>query len=173
MASRLALPPGVYLALVVATIAAYGAVAIGVGPRTIAMADGQPIFDLRVFGYGPQDAAALLTALGPEGRAFYADVMLPVDLVFAALFTLAMPATLARFAPPARWVGPAQVLAALPGLLDIAENLTLRVMLRLPPEDLSEGLVRLASTLTVLKFAMLLPAASLVLWVLATARRRA
>lgn len=160
---------GRYLALIAAAAAAYAAVVAGVGPRLMDMAAPLAVFDLRPLGYGLAEAQALLNRIGAEGRQYYATVVVPVDMVFAVLFTVCLAATVLRYAPRAGLV--VVVLAAAPGLFDIAENLALRAMLRGDPADLSAGLVLLASTLTTLKFAALVPTVALILWLILRKRQ--
>jgi hypothetical protein len=51
-------------------------------------AGGLEPFDLRPFGYTPEEARALLYALSEIGRAYYADVQLQLDTAFPALYAL-------------------------------------------------------------------------------------
>jgi hypothetical protein len=51
-------------------------------------AGGLEPFDLRPFGYTPDEARALLYALSDIGRAYYADVQLQVDTAFPALYAI-------------------------------------------------------------------------------------
>src|SRR5262245_26088262 len=51
-------------------------------------AGGLAPFDLRPFGYTPDEARALLYALSSIGRAYYADVQLQLDTAFPALYAL-------------------------------------------------------------------------------------
>jgi len=51
-------------------------------------AGGLEPFDLRPFGYTPEEARALLYALSDIGRAYYADVQLQLDTVYPALYAL-------------------------------------------------------------------------------------
>jgi len=52
------------------------------------VAGGLEPFDLRPFGYTPEEARALLFALSNVGRTYYADVQLPLDTAFPALYAL-------------------------------------------------------------------------------------
>jgi hypothetical protein len=49
-------------------------------------AGGLEPFDLRPFGYTPEEARALLYALSEVGRAYYADVQLQLDTAFPAVY---------------------------------------------------------------------------------------
>jgi len=51
-------------------------------------AGGLEPFDLRPFGYTPEEARALLYALSDIGRAYYADVQLQLDTAFPALYAI-------------------------------------------------------------------------------------
>jgi hypothetical protein len=57
-------------------------------PHLAVLAHGLPAFDLRPSGYSPEDAQALLEALGPEGRHWYATVQLALDGVYPGLMGL-------------------------------------------------------------------------------------
>src|SRR5262244_4314433 len=52
------------------------------------IAGGLEPFDLRPFGYTPEEARALLYALSDIGRAYYADVQLQLDTAFPALYAI-------------------------------------------------------------------------------------
>jgi hypothetical protein len=51
-------------------------------------AGGLEPFDLRPFGYTPDEARALLYALSDIGRAYYADVQLQLDTAYPALYAI-------------------------------------------------------------------------------------
>src|SRR5262249_54058946 len=50
--------------------------------------DGLAPFDARFFGYSPEQARALLEALGADGRAYYQNVQLAVDSVYPVSYGL-------------------------------------------------------------------------------------
>jgi hypothetical protein len=52
------------------------------------IAGGLAPFDLRPFGYTPEEARALLFALSSIGRTYYADVQLQLDTAYPALYAL-------------------------------------------------------------------------------------
>jgi hypothetical protein len=52
------------------------------------IAGGLEPFDLRPFGYTPEEARALLFALSSIGRTYYADVQLQLDTAYPALYAL-------------------------------------------------------------------------------------
>ncbi|MFN6977604.1 MAG: hypothetical protein ACK4OP_05750 [Gemmobacter sp.] len=144
-----------WLALLLAAGAAYAWVVAGVGPALIAAGRGLQPFDLRIGGYSRADAAAYLLRIGPEGRAWYLDRVIPADLVFAGLFAAALGAVALRLGGGVA----VAVLAALPGLCDLAETLTIARMLAQEPAALDPGLVARASVLTQAKWAALVLAA--------------
>jgi hypothetical protein len=51
-------------------------------------AGGLEPFDLRPFGYTPEEARALLYALSSIGRTYYADVQLQLDTAYPALYAI-------------------------------------------------------------------------------------
>ena len=51
-------------------------------------AGGLEPFDLRPFGYTPEEARALLYALSGVGRTYYADMQLQLDTAYPALYAL-------------------------------------------------------------------------------------
>jgi hypothetical protein len=52
------------------------------------VAGGLEPFDLRPFGYTPEEARALLFALSSVGRTYYTDVQLQLDTAYPALYAL-------------------------------------------------------------------------------------
>jgi hypothetical protein len=149
-----------WLALLAATAAAYGWVVFGVGPALIAAGEGLQPFDLRPFGYTRADAAVYLDRIGAAGRAWYAGHVIPADLVFAALFAAAMGATALRLGGGVA----VALIAALPGLCDLAETLTLGRLVVQDPAALDPRLVARASVLTQAKWAALVLAAGMLAW---------
>lgn len=55
-------------------------------------------FDMRPGGYSPEQANALLNALGTEGRLYYLNRQIPLDLAYPALMALTLVAFL-------KWLG--------------------------------------------------------------------
>lgn len=135
--------------LPVVTALAYGVLALWFGPQVQAAAGGLLPFDLRVTGYGPQEARAFLTALTAEGRALYLGPVRINDTVFPVLFTLTLCLPLAA---PQGGKGGVRFLPALAyGGLDLAENMAVATLLRTGPE-VAAPVVALASALTIAKF---------------------
>ncbi|PIE08961.1 MAG: hypothetical protein CSA73_01075 [Rhodobacterales bacterium] len=86
-------------------------------------------FDLRPFGYSPDEARAYLAALGPDQRAFYAGVQHRLDLVFPGLMAASLIlAYLLLFSR--RVAGLASVMAVAAAVFDWCENAAVGVMLR-------------------------------------------
>jgi len=66
----------------------WGVMVFGTLPYLRRTAGGLEPFDLRPFGYTPEEARALLYALSDIGRAYYADVQLQLDTAFPALYAI-------------------------------------------------------------------------------------
>src|SRR5262245_25566767 len=77
----------VAVALIV-SFALWGVMVFGTLAYLRRIAGGLEPFDLRPFGYTPQEARALLHALSDIGRAYYADVQLQLDTAYPALYAL-------------------------------------------------------------------------------------
>ena len=119
-----------------------------------AHAGGLMILDMRA-GYTPDEAFALLDALGAPGRQVYGTMLLAADFLFPLAYTLV-------FATATAWllrrvVGPehpARRLSLVPfaALIgDWGENICFLAMLTAYPTRL-DGMVRIANLLTLLKF---------------------
>src|SRR5262249_13678655 len=59
-------------------------------------------FDLRPFGYTPEEARALLYALSGVGRQYYADVQLQLDTAFPAVYAFSRGLLLLWLTAPGR-----------------------------------------------------------------------
>ena len=57
-------------------------------PTTSAFASGLPILDMKPFGYNFNDVMHLFNTLGEDGRMYYHNVQLAVDLVYPFLFII-------------------------------------------------------------------------------------
>lgn len=128
---------------------------------------GEAPFDMRPLGYGPQEAARLLGALGEQGRRYYLTRQIPLDTVYPALLAMTLVSTLLLFAPrlPGRRlvrVGIALSVGA--ALFDYTENLGIAAMLLRWP-DLPDAVVRATSTATIVKSAFTTAAVATVLLV--------
>ncbi|WP_087018219.1 hypothetical protein [Thaumasiovibrio subtropicus] len=122
-------------------------------PTLMAFSSGLPIFDMSPAGYNVEQATRLLDNLGETGRAFY-RYQLALDLIYPALFGLSYFALFqwilnknAITRTTWRWISILPIIAA---LFDYLENITVWLMLRSFP-NVSELLVKVASTLTVTK----------------------
>lgn len=134
-------------------------------PRISAAAGGLAPFDMRPMGYGLADARAFLSALSEEGRDFYLSVQHRLDLAYPPLLALTLCLGLWIMAP-LRGSMLLLVLIAMPLLAmiaDLAENRLVAQMLGTPPQELSEDLVAMASTATVLKSVLTIIAMTLLL----------
>ena len=85
-----------YLVLTVATLAVYFVMIVWSLPKIASAAGGAMPFDLRPWGYTPNEAEAFLVALSSEGRAFYTDVQLRLDTLYPPLLALWTCASAAR-----------------------------------------------------------------------------
>lgn len=113
-------------------------------------------FDMRPLGYSPADAATLLEALGPEGRAYYLGQQIPLDMLYPGLLAVTLVATGRWFGQKMpgsglqRWGAAFAVVAA---LCDYAENLGIIAMVTTSPQ-VPATLIYASSTATVAKSAL-------------------
>ncbi len=131
-------------ALPISAALAYGVLVLWFGPMVDA--GGLPPFDLRPLGYSPDEVRAFLRALTAEGMAAYLGPVRITDTVFPVLFTVTLCLPLRGWVPTLPALGY--------GGFDLAENLMVARLLRAGPDG-PEGAMRLASGLTVVKFAAL------------------
>jgi len=112
------------------------------------------ILDLQI-GYTPDDAYALLEALGAEGRQAYAAMLLVGDTLFPISYSLLFAAIaawlLARVALPDHWAQRLSLIALIGGISDIAENVSLLVMIFAFPQRL-DGVAWFSSLIKITKF---------------------
>ena len=78
----------IVLVLFVLTNAVYFAMLTYSIPELMSVSDGLPIFDMSPYGYSYQQALAILSCLGEEGRSFYLSTQLVLDLFYPLLFGL-------------------------------------------------------------------------------------
>ncbi len=139
---------GLYLTMVLYSI-----------PRVISFAPDMMIFDLSPLGYSLEFAFDLLAQLGPEGRAEYLYLQLPLDFIYPITFAAAHAMLICWLLQKAQsYLGKAildkglrlTVLPMLGCLFDYLENTGVFLMLQSYPE-LNETLVGLASIMTILK----------------------
>ena len=144
----------IVLVLFVLTNAVYFAMLTYSIPELMSVSDGLPIFDMSPYGYSYQQALAILSSLGEEGRSFYLSTQLVWDLFYPLLFGLCYFSLLLWLIKLIRLKGRAWPVLSLVPLLacvcDYAENVGIWLMLSSYP-DLSEELVTISSALTVTK----------------------
>jgi hypothetical protein len=140
-----------------ATAAAYAFVVLGPGAVLIGTGGGAQPFDLRFAGYTLAEAQGYLGLIGAAGRMQYLSAVIPADMIFATLFAVTMAASALRAGAGVA----VAALCALPGLCDLAENLTLAQMLAQAGAGLDPRVVARASVLTQAKWAALVLAALL------------
>lgn len=110
-------------------------------------------FDMRPSGYGPTEAAALLDALGAEGRDYYLSRQIALDTAYPAMLALTMIGAicwLGQRMANRRLVRFGIALSVASALFDYVENLGIMAMISSWPE-VSVPLVYAASSATVLK----------------------
>ncbi len=144
----------IVLVLFVLTNAVYFAMLTYSIPELMSVSDGLPIFDMSPSGYSYDQALAILSSLGEEGRNFYLSTQLVLDLFYPLLFGLCYFSLLLWLIKLIRLKGRAWPVLSLVPLLacvcDYAENVGIWLMLSRYP-DLSEELVTISSALTVTK----------------------
>ncbi|MCJ8309934.1 MAG: hypothetical protein HRU27_14500 [Rhizobiaceae bacterium] len=83
-------------------------------------------FDMRPTGYSFDDALALISALGEEGRRVYLTVQIPLDTAYPALLAISSASSLywlsQSFGSTARWYRAVAAVAYLAAIADYAEN---------------------------------------------------
>ena len=103
----------------------------GLNPHLTRLGDAA-ILDMQI-GYTPDDAYALLEALGPKGRQAYTAMLLGGDMLFPIAYSLLFAAIaawlLARVAPPDHWTQKLSLIALIGGISDLAENLSILTMI--------------------------------------------
>ena len=121
--------------------------------RLLEISGGAGILDLEM-GYSPGRAYGLLTAYGSEGRAFYLQRILPLDMLFGVVYFLCFICLMRLFLQQKAPRPSHRAFYALPALtllFDYAENLLSAVMLWQYPQQLT-ALCRIASCMTVVKY---------------------
>lgn len=128
-------------------------------PRLLGAANGMLFFDLRIMGYSTEFATTYTNTISNEGRLFYLWQQSTLDTFFPALLALSLLLTLYRLAPRL----PVLFLSPIAGaLFDYYENAAVaRILLGASPD---EGLVKMASLLTSLKFASVALSLLAIIW---------
>jgi hypothetical protein len=146
-------------ALLVASGVLWAVMFFGPLARLSQLAQGETPFDIRPRGYSYDEARLFLTAIGEQGRAYYASPELVLDLFYPPLYAISRALALWWLTMPGRVreaplpTGLRWVLLAVPltmAGLDTFENACIAQMLRTWP-DLSAILVRAASAATRVK----------------------
>ncbi len=151
-------PKGMWVVwLLVPTLAIYLIMVLGTLAHLRAISGGLEPFDLRPMGYDFEQAHALLSALGADGRWYYLWRQIPLDMVYPGFYVTSFVAlwlwisSKVGFSSPARlWAG--VIMAAGAGVFDYAENIAVITMISRYP-DFGTGLVMAASIATIAKSA--------------------
>jgi hypothetical protein len=140
--------------LFILTMASYFYMLMFTIPMLEKYAPGIDLFDLSPSGYSYDHAIMLLDNLGESGRSVYLTQQLPADFIYPGLFAISYSLLLTwlflKSFDPKSWVYYMVFFPILAGLFDYLENIGIILMIHAYP-DLTPGLVRLASTFTVLK----------------------
>jgi hypothetical protein len=141
------------IALMVITNLVYVFMLVYSIPKLMEYSSGLPIFDMSPTGYSYDEALALLTALGNDGRQFY-HTQLAIDLLYPALFAVCY---FALFQWVMKWGNTrnqiwqwVSLLPIVAAAFDYAENMAIWLMLSEFP-TLSHLLVTVSSALTMMK----------------------
>ncbi len=153
-----------FLALVAATLVLFGAM-VAAGPKSCGQVFFPCSFDAQILPYGPEAARRYLAAIGADLWR-YLWIVQPLDLILPAVTCLSLREAFSRWAP-ARWARVLAGAAVLFAATDYLENAAVRVMLNRPQGDFPDAVAHAATTLTTLKWALLLPLLVLVaiLWI--------
>lgn len=123
-------------------------------PELMSASGDLPIFDMSPSGYSYQQALALLSSLGEEGRHFYLSTQLVLDLFYPLLFGLCYFSLLQwlikHMQLKRRALTVVSFLPFLACIFDYIENVAIWLMLSSFP-DLSKTVVAISSVLTVTK----------------------
>lgn len=139
--------------LILAAVALYLVMAFWSFPLIAANAEGLEGFDLRFFGYTPDEARAFLSALSDEGRAHYLGIQHQIDLVYPAVLGLTLVLGILRFGvrlPVVIRLLLVVIPLAAAGA-DYVENGLVVEMLRLPVAEVTDAMITQASLVTTLK----------------------
>lgn len=144
-----------------------------------AITGGAGILDM-AFTYTPEQAYAMLAALGEAGRAFYLTSIVPLDLVFPAAYTVFYAVTISWLL--SRWLQAespwmrSNVVPLVAGAADYCENAGVIAMLLAYPAELY-GVATFTAVMSPVKFtfialSMLLVLGALAGWAANILRRR-
>ena len=142
------------LLLFILTMASYFYMLMFTIPMVENYALGIDLFDLSPSGYSYDHAVLLMDTLGETGRSVYLTQQLPADFIYPGLFAISYSLLLTwlflKSFDPKSWVYYLVFIPILAGLFDYLENIGIILMINAYP-DLTPGLVRFASIMTVLK----------------------
>ncbi len=151
---RAKLNPKVTWACFVIAMAIYVTMLVVTLPTLSNMANGLPAFDMRTFGYSVDQANEYLQALSEEGRRYYIDRQLVLDIFYPPLLSLTIFGAAmwgwshtrldSKLATPA-----SAVISLAITLFDYAENISVYFMLT--AADVPDGLIEAASLMTISK----------------------
>ncbi len=123
-------------------------------PKLFHYSNGMKILDIMPFGYSYQYVTQLFTDLGINGRSFYLNYQIPLDMVYPFLFGLSYFYIMAYFLQKIdQWKSPFLYLSFLPfigALFDYFENIGTIVMLHNYPNS-SHVAVQINSFFTISK----------------------
>lgn len=123
-------------------------------PHLSALADGQAMFDARPMGYDFGQAKSIINSLGANGRQFYLNTQLKLDLFYPALFAISFSLLIFKFSQmlsqSAKWALVLSIAPMLTGVFDYVENHFIGQMLD-QAENLTEITVQYANWFTVAK----------------------
>jgi hypothetical protein len=136
-----------------ATIVVYLFMVLLTLPYIQGQAGGLAPFDMRPLGYSFDEAKAFLTALSPEGKAYYLGVQHWLDIFFPGLIAATLYCALVVLLRPymggnGRFVA---ALAAFVAIFDWLENYAVAGMLNAGPDGITPDMVAAASRWTLLK----------------------
>jgi hypothetical protein len=122
-------------------------------PTVSAAAGGLAVFDLRPTGYSFDEARQFLTALTPEGRAFYLHVQQPLDLFYPPLISATLFLGIGLLTPVSqrRWRWLISCVALPIVVFDYLENAAVAGLLNSSGSTLTAEAVAVASRWTQLK----------------------
>ena len=119
-------------------------------PLISEMSDGKAPFDLRPGGYSFDEAQAFLANITDAGRDFYLNTQQLLDFFYPTLFSITVAIALVRLVRGyLGWVLASFAIAGV--VLDHLENNAVAAMLQIEAEQLTEPMVSIASTWTLVK----------------------
>lgn len=139
--------------LAAVTVSVYLVMVLWTLPTIAADAGGLAPFDMRLGGYDVEEAKTFLSALGPQGTAFYGDVQHRLDILFPGLIAATLFFALAALLPvQSASTRVVLALAILPvALFDWLENHAVATLLAAGAQGVTERMVATASRWSVAK----------------------